>query len=165
MRAFVLPVILFVAPIFSGAFNLKTAMSSRRITSKSITSSITSTRARPVTYLGMAVQLDRSPVVDWETKVEEIRKNRSLNQNEFDDDSFDKWVLKLSNDSDNTRSYVCQCLVQVAKLTEEESYHKMMQAHKHGEATIGEYCKEHAEFYKDALTNSGLVCEIFPINE
>jgi ATP-dependent Clp protease adapter protein ClpS len=166
MRAVVLPVILVVAPIYSGAFNLKTAISSRRITSTSITSSITSTRARPVTYLGMAVQLDRSgPVVDRETKVEEIRKRRSLNQNEFDDDSFDKWVLKLSNDSDNTRSYVCQCLVQVAKLTEEESYHKMMQAHQHGEAIIGEYCKEHAEYYKEALTNSGLVCEIFPINE
>jgi len=114
----------------------------------------------------MAAQLDISPVVDWKTNVEEIRKRRSLNENELnDDDSFEKWVLKLSNDSDNTRSYVCQCLVQVAKLTEEESYHKMMQAHQHGEAIIGEYCKEHAEYYKEALTNSGLVCDIFPIDE
>ncbi|KAL3764960.1 hypothetical protein ACHAW5_006668 [Stephanodiscus triporus] len=163
MRAFVLPVILIVAPIHSGAF---APMSPRRITSTGMTSSVTSTRARPVTNLDMAAQLGVSPVVDRKTNVEEIRKRRSLNENELnDDDSFEKWVLKLSNDSDNTRSYVCQCLVQVAKLTEEESYHKMMQAHQHGEAIIGEYCKEHAEYYKEALTNSGLVCDIFPINE
>ena len=163
MRAFVLPVILIVAPIHSGAF---APMSPRRITSTGMTSSVTSTRARLVTNLDMAAQLDVSPVVDRKTNVEEIRKRRSLNENELnDDDSFEKWVLKLSNDSDNTRSYVCQCLVQVAKLTEEESYHKMMQAHQHGEAIIGEYCKEHAEYYKEALTNSGLVCDIFPINE
>jgi ATP-dependent Clp protease adapter protein ClpS len=113
----------------------------------------------------MATQLDRSSVVDREVNVEETRRRRSLNVNELDDFSFEKWVLMLSNDSDNTRSYVCQCLVQVAKLTEEESYHKMMQAHQHGQAIIGEYCQEHAEYYKDALTNSGLVCEIFPVDE
>jgi ATP-dependent Clp protease adapter protein ClpS len=159
MRALVLPVILGVAPIHSGAFNIHMAMLSRR------TASLTSTRARPTTNLFMATQLDRSSVVDREVNVEETRRRRSLNVNELDDFSFEKWVLMLSNDSDNTRSYVCQCLVQVAKLTEEESYHKMMQAHQHGQAIIGEYCQEHAEYYKDALTNSGLVCEIFPVDE
>jgi ATP-dependent Clp protease adapter protein ClpS len=159
MRAFVLPVILGVAPIHSGAFNINAAMPSRR------TPSLTSTRARPSSNLFMATQLDRSSVFDREVNVEETRRRRSLNQNELGDISFEKWVLMLSNDSDNTRSYVCQCLVQVAKLTEEESYHKMMQAHQHGQAIIGEYCQEHAEYYKDALTNSGLVCEIFPVNE
>jgi len=159
MRALVLPVFLGVTPIHSGAFNINTAMPSRRA------SSLTSSRARQTTNLFMATQLDRSSVVDREVNVEETRRHRSLNENELDDFSFEKWVLMLSNDSDNTRSYVCQCLVQVAKLTEEESYHKMMQAHQHGQAIIGEYCQEHAEYYKDALTNSGLVCEIFPVNK
>ena len=76
---------------------------------------------------------------------------------------FEKWILKLFNDSDNTRSRVCQCLVQSAGLSEEESYMKMMHAHKHGEAIIGEYCQEHAEYYKEALVGSGLVCDIFTV--
>jgi ATP-dependent Clp protease adapter protein ClpS len=41
----------------------------------------------------------------------------------------------------------------------------MVHAHEHGEAIIEEYCQEHAEYYKEALTNSGLVCEIFPVDE
>ena len=115
--------------------------------------------------MGMAVQLDRSPVVDSEISVDEIRKSRNLNENELNGSSFEKWVLKLLNDSVNTRSYVCRCLVQVAKLSEEDSYQKMVHAHSHGEAIIGEYCQEHAEYYNEALTNSGLVCEIFPVDE
>jgi len=82
-----------------------------------------------------------------------------------DDESYEMWTLKLFNDESNTRSYICRCLVQDAHLFEEDSYRKMMQAHKHGEAIIGEYCQEHAEHYKDALTSSGLVCDIFPVEQ
>lgn len=85
---------------------------------------------------------------------------------EIMNNQFEKWILKLFNDPDNTRSRVCQCLVRnVAGLSEEESYMKMMHAHKHGEAIIGEYCQEHAEYYKEALVGSGLVCDIFPVEE
>jgi ATP-dependent Clp protease adapter protein ClpS len=150
MIAFLFFVILALAPIHSGAFTLRIS-SSRRIPS--------------ATTLGMAVQLDRSPVVDSGSSVEEIRKSRNLNENELNGASFDKWLLKLNDDSVNTRSYVCRCLVQIAKLSEEDSYKKMVHAHLHGEAIIGEYCQEHAEYYKEALTNSGLVCEIFPVDE
>jgi len=82
-----------------------------------------------------------------------------------DDESYEMWTLKLFDDESNTRSYICRCLVQDAHLFEEDSYRKMMQAHKHGEAIIGEYCQEHAEHYKDALTSSGLVCDIFPVEQ
>ncbi|KAL3808228.1 hypothetical protein ACHAXA_005638 [Cyclostephanos tholiformis] len=115
--------------------------------------------------MDLAVHFDRSPVVDREITVEEIRKSRYLTENKHNGASFDKWVLQLLNDSVNTRSYVCRCLVQIAKLSEEESYQKMVHAHEHGEAIIGEYCQEYAEFYEEALTNSGLVCEIFPASE
>ena len=87
------------------------------------------------------------------------------NMNELDDEQFERWTLKLFNDSSNTRSYICLTLVKVAGLLEDESYHKMVQAHKHGEAIIGEYCQEHADHYKEALLSSGLVCEIYPVEE
>ena len=138
-----------------GAFHYQ-AMSTRQNT---MSSSLTSTRILATA----SQQLDRSSVLDRSTEVRK-RHSRQDQLNNEDDDSFNRWVLKLNDDQDNTRSYVCECLVRVAKLTEEESYLKMMNAHQHGEAIIGEYCREHAEYYKEALTSSGLVCEIFPIN-
>ena len=100
--------------------------------------------------------------VDKARNIYEIHESTQLADNEIDNHYFEKWILKLFNDSDNTRSQVCQCLMRNAGLSEEESYTKMMHAHKHGEAIIGEYCQEHAEYYKEALVGSGLVCDIFP---
>jgi ATP-dependent Clp protease adapter protein ClpS len=156
MSAFLLRVLLVVAAIYmGGAFHYQ-AMSTRQNT---MSSSLTSTRILATA----SQQLDRSSVLDRSTEVRK-RHSRQDQLNNEDDDSFNRWVLKLNDDQDNTRSYVCECLVRAAKLTEEESYLKMMTAHQHGEAIIGEYCREHAEYYKEALTSSGLVCEIFPIN-
>ena len=96
-----------------------------------------------------------------------IHKHVHLDSREEERYAYDEkwWTLKLFNDSSNTRSYICYSLVKVAGLSEYESFTKMMQAHKHGESVIGEYCQEHAEHYKEALINSGLVCEIFPVEE
>ena len=165
MFASLLLIILAVAPIPSGAFSLQKAIFSSRIPSTSMTLFPASTTTRYVTNFGMAVQLDGSSVVGGEISVEKIRKRRHLDEHEVDGASFDKWLMKLNDDSVNTRSYVCRCLVQIAKLSEEDSYHKTIQAHLHGEAIIGEYCQEHAEYYKEALTNSGLTIEIFPVDE
>jgi ATP-dependent Clp protease adapter protein ClpS len=100
------------------------------------------------------------------TNIYEVYKSNHLCDGEIKDHFyFEKWILILFNDSDNTRSRVCQCLVQNAGLSEEGSYMKMMHAHRNGEAIIGEYCQEHAEYYKDALVGSGLVCDIFPVEE
>jgi hypothetical protein len=104
-------IILALAPIPSGAFSLQKAIFSSRILST------TSTTVRYVTNFGMAVQLDGSSVVNGEISVENIRKRRHLNEHEVDGASFDKWLLKLNDDSVNTRSYVCRCLVQLAKLS------------------------------------------------
>ena len=104
---------------------------------------------------------------DTTTTANKIHKHAHLHSSEIDDEyEYDKWwTLKLFNDSSNTRSYICCSLVKVAGLSETDSYQRMMQAHKHGESVIGEYCQEHAEHYKEALISSGLVCEIFPVEE
>jgi ATP-dependent Clp protease adapter protein ClpS len=77
----------------------------------------------------------------------------------------DRYHLVLLNDAINTRSYVCRILVEVTALSEAESYARMVHAHEHGEAIIGEYCMEYAEHYKEALVNNGLLCEIIPVTE
>jgi ATP-dependent Clp protease adapter protein ClpS len=77
----------------------------------------------------------------------------------------DRYHLVLLNDAINTRSYVCRILVEVTALSEAESYARMVHAHEHGEAIIGEYCMEYAEHYKEALVTNGLLCEIIPVTE
>ena len=127
------------------------------------------TSSRSVTRVRMTVCDVESPTVldrDTSTTAYKIHKHAHFRWNELNDDEYDKkWTLQLFNDSSNTRSYICSSLVQVAGLSEEESYQKMMQAHKHGESVIGEYCQEHAEHYKEGLISSGLICEIFPVEE
>mmetsp|Transcript_13950 Transcript_13950/g.30400 ORF Transcript_13950/g.30400 Transcript_13950/m.30400 type:complete len:98 (-) Transcript_13950:25-318(-) len=71
--------------------------------------------------------------------------------------SVEKWTLQLSNDSSNTRSYVCRCLFEIAGLSEDDSYQKMTQAHKH--SVTGEYSQKYAEHCKEDLTSTGVVCE------
>ena len=91
------------------------------------------------TCLGMAICDIGSPVlVDRDTNGYKIYKYHQSNASELND-AFEKWTLQLLNDSSNTRSYVCRCLVQVARLSEDDSYRQMMQAHDHGHAVIREY--------------------------
>ena len=153
-------------------FSSTTISSRLRSTSKSTTnSSTTSTIVEMVAVCDMVesptlVKEDTPVLVTSSTTIQERSNNYANKSSELDDDeSYEMWTLKLFDDESNTRSYICQCLVQDAHLFEEESYRKMMQAHKHGEAIIGEYCQEHAEYYKEALTGSGLVCDIFPVEQ
>ena len=104
-------------------------------------------------------------VTSSSTTIQEQSNNYANKSSELNDESYEMWTLKLFDDDSNTRSHICRCLVQDAHLFEEDSYRKMMQAHKHGEAIIGEYCQEHAEYYKEALIGSGLVCDIFPVEQ
>jgi len=158
------------------AFTLSsTAVSSQhRSTSKSTTDS--STTSTTVEMVAVCDMIESPTLVKEDTHVfvtsstTTIQERSSIHHTDKselndDDESYEMWTLKLFNDESNTRSYICRCLVQDAHLFEEDSYCKMMQAHKHGEAIIGEYCQEHAEYYKDALTSSGLVCDIFPVEQ
>ena len=148
----------------SSAFTLPSTSSTSTSMNCQRTSSLAGTRVRmTVCDVESPTLLDR----DTTTTPYKIHKHAYLDSSELDDEyEHEKWwTLKLFNDSSNTRSYICCSLVKVAGLSEDESYTKMMQAHKHGESVIGEYCQEHAEHYKEALISSGLVCEIFPVEE
>ena len=150
----------------SSAFTLPSASSSSMNCQRTSSSSLSGTRVR----MTAVCDVDSPNLVvdrDTTTTAHKIHKHAYLDSSEIDDEyEYDKWwTLKLFNDSINTRSYICCSLVKVAGLSETDSYQRMMQAHKHGESVIGEYCQEHAEHYKEALISSGLVCEIFPVEE
>jgi len=72
-----------------------------------MTSFPASTTARYINNFGMVVQLDGSSIIDGEISVEKIQKRRHLDEHEVSGASFDKWLMKLNDDSVNTRSYVC----------------------------------------------------------
>ncbi|KAL7465513.1 hypothetical protein ACHAXS_005828 [Conticribra weissflogii] len=73
------------------------------------------------------------------------------------------WLLRLFDDSKNTRGYISRCLTQVVGLSESEAFHTMESAHMNGSATVGVFCEEMAECYKEGLLNSGVDCDIFPV--
>ena len=155
MIAFLLLALLLAPTIQSGAFTTQTSISSRQIpTSTILTSSLTSTRARPAINLGMSDQrLDAShgldvvnrvgEIFDVETRVGEIRTRRYLNGRRGINESVKKWVLKLF--SSETRKSICRCLVRAAKLLEDDSYQTMVHAYEHGDGITLESCQESAE--------------------
>lgn len=144
MIAFLLLALLVAPTIQSGAFTTQTSISSRQIpTSTILTSSLTSTRARPAINLGMSDQrIDASHGFDVETRVGEICTSPYLNGRGINE-SVKKWVLKLF--SFETSNSVCRCLVRAAKLLEDDSYQTMVHAYEHGEGIIRESCQEPAE--------------------
>mmetsp|Transcript_32041 Transcript_32041/g.67810 ORF Transcript_32041/g.67810 Transcript_32041/m.67810 type:complete len:162 (-) Transcript_32041:17-502(-) len=151
-------VTLALSLIHSGAFTLPMTTSIHRA------STIKSPSAPRAPSMKMSVcGMDNAVLEDRDTLANKKHLGYHISADEINEDSFEKWTLQLFDDSSNTRTYVCRCLVEVAGLSEEDSYRKMMEAHRHGDAVIGEYCQEYAEHYKEALRSSGLVCEIFPV--
>jgi ATP-dependent Clp protease adapter protein ClpS len=150
--------VLALAPVQLAAFTPQVARSSQRITSKSAAS-----MSFPLELTASA--LDVTTLVDNELSLCKTHKRHKFSESDYDDTS-ERWELKLFNDSINTRSYICRCLVDVAEQSEEQSYLTMKRAHEQGESTIQEYCcQEHAEHYKEALEERGLNCGIFVIGD
>lgn len=115
--------------------------------------------------------LEQSSItIENDTIIKERQRQQKHHQQQhieeqYNNEEHDRYHLVLLNDAINTRSYVCRILVEVTALSEAESYARMVHAHEHGEAIIGEYCMEYAEHYKEALVNNGLLCEIIPVTE
>ena len=114
--------------------------------------------------------LEQSSItIENDTIIKERQRQQKHHQQQHIEEQYnnehDRYHLVLLNDAINTRSYVCRILVEVTALSEAESYARMVHAHEHGEAIIGEYCMEYAEHYKEALVNNGLLCEIIPVTE
>jgi ATP-dependent Clp protease adapter protein ClpS len=114
--------------------------------------------------------LEQSSItIENDTIIKERQRQQKHHQQQHIEEQYnnehDRYHLVLLNDAINTRSYVCRILVEVTALSEAESYARMVHAHEHGEAIIGEYCMEYAEHYKEALVTNGLLCEIIPVTE
>jgi len=77
----------------------------------------------------------------------------------------ESWEVRIYNDGTNTREHVARCLVRVTGLTEVAAYNTMMQAHQFGIAVVGRWVFERAEMYYEALKQSGIVCDLNPVDE
>jgi ATP-dependent Clp protease adaptor protein ClpS len=76
----------------------------------------------------------------------------------------ESWEVRIYNDRTNTREHVARCLVRVIGLSETSAYNTMMQAHQHGIAVVGTWVFERAEMYYEALKQSGIICDLNPVD-
>jgi ATP-dependent Clp protease adaptor protein ClpS len=76
----------------------------------------------------------------------------------------ESWEVRIYNDRTNTREHVARCLVRVIGLSETAAYNTMMQAHQHGIAVVGAWVFERAEMYYEALKQSGIICDLNPVD-
>ena len=74
------------------------------------------------------------------------------------------WELRLFNDPENFDYYVTECLVKVTQIPELHAYQTMKVADTEGQAVIGTYSFERAEWYTDALKTKGLAVDMFPVD-
>ncbi|KAL7466121.1 hypothetical protein ACHAXS_006418 [Conticribra weissflogii] len=77
----------------------------------------------------------------------------------------DKSILRIFNDSINTREYVSRCLVQVVGLSEDKAYDTMMQAHEFGLAAVGKYATPTAQMLAERLCVSGVRADFVQTDE
>ena len=151
-------VLMALAPVQLAAFSLPAAIPSYR--SPSTGASISS-----LTLDLTSIDLDGTSLIDNDMIVDKSRRRHPFSDCGLDD-TYERWELRLINDAVNTRSYICRCLVEVAELSEEESFLRMKCAHEHGEAVVAEYCcEEYAEHYKEALKSRGVNCRIILVEE
>jgi ATP-dependent Clp protease adaptor protein ClpS len=76
----------------------------------------------------------------------------------------ESWEVRIYNDRTNTREHVARCLVRVIGLSETAAYNTMMQAHQNGIAVVGVWVFERAEMYYEALKQSGIICDLNPVD-
>eukprot|EP00590_Aulacoseira_subarctica_P010808 CAMPEP_0172419850 /NCGR_PEP_ID=MMETSP1064-20121228/6234_1 /TAXON_ID=202472 /ORGANISM="Aulacoseira subarctica , Strain CCAP 1002/5" /LENGTH=110 /DNA_ID=CAMNT_0013159517 /DNA_START=358 /DNA_END=690 /DNA_ORIENTATION=+ len=100
--------------------------------------------------------LDR-PTVEKKQERAPVKDKRSMGN--------ESWEVRIYNDGTNTREHVARCLVRVTGLTEIAAYGTMMQAHQHGIAVVGRWVFERAEMYYEALKQSGIICDLNPVDE
>ena len=80
------------------------------------------------------------------------------------DGPAEMWEVRLYDDPVNYMEYVASTLVKVTGISELHAYRTMKQAHEKGEATVGEYDWERAEYYKATLQQKQLAVDIFPLD-
>lgn len=75
------------------------------------------------------------------------------------------WAVRLYNDPMNKREFVARCLTEICGLNDGAAFQCMMQAHQNGRSVIGNYHREMAEFYRDQLTEQGLMIDMIPLDD
>lgn len=75
------------------------------------------------------------------------------------------WAVRLYNDPMNKREFVARCLTEICGLNDGAAFQCMMQAHQNGLSVIGNYHREMAEFYRDQLTEQGLMIDMIPLDD
>mmetsp|Transcript_22305 Transcript_22305/g.34039 ORF Transcript_22305/g.34039 Transcript_22305/m.34039 type:complete len:175 (+) Transcript_22305:133-657(+) len=75
------------------------------------------------------------------------------------------WAVRLYNDPMNKREFVARCLTEICSLSDGAAFQCMMQAHQNGRSVIGNYHREMAEFYRDQLTEQGLMIDMIPLDD
>jgi len=86
-------------------------------------------------------------------------------QNDLGHKTDDLWEIRVYNDEINTHEWVARCLVVVAGATEWEAYLTTKIAHQEGEAHLGLYEKEVAEYYTQGLGQQGITVRMFPVGD
>lgn len=86
-------------------------------------------------------------------------------QDDLSHKTGDLWEIRVYNDEINTHEWVARCLVVVAGATEWEAYQTTKLAHQEGEAFLGLYEKEVAEFYTQGLAQQGITVRMFPVGD
>lgn len=100
-----------------------------------------------------------------EAKPKSFQGRKQQQQNDLSHKIGDLWEIRVYNDEINTHEWVARCLVVVAGATEWEAYQTTKIAHREGEAFLGLYEKEVAEFYTAGLSQQGITARMFPVGD
>lgn len=93
------------------------------------------------------------------------RQQQQQQQKSYEDRTDDLWEVRVYNDNVNTHEWVAKCLVLVAGATELQAYQTTRVAHQEGDAFLGLYEKEVAEFYTEGLCQQGIIVQMFPVGD
>ena len=113
----------------------------------------------------MATTASDAPVID-KPKVEKPKKNKAVEEKKGKERlGNEDWAVRLFNDPFNKREFVARCLTEIAGLGDGAAYQVMMVAHQNGVGVIGQYHHEMAEMYCVQLKESGLTCDMIPVDD
>lgn len=128
----------------------------------SASSQRTPTSRQPRTCLSAVA----APSKVFKDKLETKEKQSSEDHRSLQDEkNFNEWwELRLYDDNVNYDYYVAECLVKTTGLSELQAFRAMKAADVAGEACLGTFAFEQAEWCKEALTAKGLVVDVFPLD-
>jgi ATP-dependent Clp protease adapter protein ClpS len=157
MSCFTIQFLFIVTSLFSSS----SALTSKSFNSASRVAPWGSRKATSLSGVAAPTISDKTTVF---AQPETTKKSSSHQKSSQEGNNNEWWELRLYDDNDNFDYYVAECLVKVAGISELHAYRAMKTAHVAGEASLGTYAFEQAEWCKEALNSNGLVVDIFPLD-